>query len=329
MSPTASPASNASSSREAAGDPSLAFADRLILRQRALGHPLCVGLDPHLASIPPIFRRGTMAPLAEATADAVEALLAAVLDRVVGRVATVKPQIAFFEALGWRGIRALERLCERARRAGLLVLLDAKRGDIGSTAEGYASAYLGREAAMPSDALTVSPYLGFDTLEPFVRTATAVGGGLFVLVKTSNPGSGDLQDRSVDGVPLYLRVAQGLAASEVAMRAPRTGWSSLGVVCGATWPEPARRVREALPRALFLVPGYGAQGGSAADAVVPFVAGPAGLEGGIVNSSRAILFPEAARGATDARRWEQAVDAALDRAIDELGAAVSRRSVAG
>lgn len=300
----------------------MAFADRLILRVRELGHPLCVGLDPHLGSIPKVFAQGTMAPGDERTADAVEAFLAAVIERVAGRVAIVKPQIAFFEQLGWRGLRALERLGARARAQGLLVLVDAKRGDIGSTAEGYAAAYLGADAALPADALTVNPYLGFDTLEPFVRTAKENGRGLFVLVKTSNPGSGDLQDREVDGEPLFGRVARGLARSEVLLRGARTGWSSLGVVCGATWPDQARRVREALPSALFLVPGYGAQGGSAAAAVAPFMAGPNGLEGGIVNSSRAILFPEAAQSAADAGAWGRVIDAALDRAIDELGNAV-------
>ncbi|MBK7949917.1 MAG: orotidine-5'-phosphate decarboxylase [Deltaproteobacteria bacterium] len=312
---------SARSSRDSVSPP-VSFADRLIPRLRALGHPLCVGLDPHLASIPALFARGTMAPGDERTAEAVEALLGAVVDRVAGRVAVVKPQIAFFEQLGWRGMRALERLCERARRAGLLVLLDAKRGDIGSTAEGYAAAYLGAEAAIAADALTVNPYLGFDTLAPFVAAAKANGRGLFVLVKTSNPGSGDLQDREIEGEPLFGLVARGLAASAETLRGPETGWSSLGVVCGATWPEQGQRVREALPRALFLVPGYGAQGGSASAAVATFVPGPQGLEGGIVNSSRAIVFPEAAREIADARRWEQAIDAALDQAIDELGNAV-------
>ena len=300
----------------------VAFADRLILRVRELGHPLCVGLDPHLASIPPLFARGSMVSGDDRTVDAVEAFLAAVIDRVAGQVAILKPQIAFFEQLGWRGLRALERLVERARAAGLLVLLDAKRGDIGSTAEGYAAAYLGAEAAMPVDALTVNPYLGFDTLEPFVKSAQENGRGLFVLVKTSNSGSGDLQDREFEGEPLFFRVAQGLARSEATLIGGKTGWSSLGVVCGATWPDQARRVREALPRSLFLVPGYGAQGGSALAAVASFVKGPSGLEGGIVNSSRAILFPEASRQATDARAWESALDGALDRAIDELGNAV-------
>lgn len=298
------------------------FADRLILRVRELGHPLCVGLDPLRASIPPLFAQGSMKPGDARTADAVEAFLAAVIDRVAGRVAIVKPQIAFFELLGWRGIRALERLAARARTQGLMVLVDAKRGDIGSTVEGYAEAYLGAEAAFAADALTVNPYLGFDTLEPFVQTARRNGRGLFVLVKTSNPGSGDLQDRDVEGEPLFGRVARGLARSEALLRGTLTGWSALGVVCGATWPDQARRVREALPSSLFLVPGYGAQGGSAASAVATFVAGPKGLEGGIVNSSRAILFPEAARGAADAATWERALEAALDRAIDELGNAV-------
>jgi orotidine-5'-phosphate decarboxylase len=302
------------------------FADAIIERVRTFGHPLCVGLDPHLGQIPSLFRRGSMRPGDPETADAVAAFLDAVLDRVIGRAAIVKPQIAFFEQLGWRGIKALEARCVRARREGLPVLLDAKRGDIGSTAEGYAGAYLAPDAAMPVDALTVNPYLGFDTIEPFARAAEASGRGIFVLVKTSNPGSGDLQDREVEGEPLFGRVANGLAPIERAMIGPKTGWSSLGVVCGATWPDQARRVREALPNALFLVPGYGAQGGSAASAVQAFRAGPNGLEGGIVNSSRGVLFPEAAQKATDAAAWEAALDAALDRTIGDLTDAVGGRA---
>jgi orotidine-5'-phosphate decarboxylase len=263
-----------------------------------------------------------MAPADPQTAEAVEGFLSAVIDRIEGRVAVVKPQIAFFEQLGWRGMQTLETLCQRARKAGLLVLLDAKRGDIGSTAEGYANAYLARDAVMPVDAITLNPYLGFDTLEPFTRIARGAGRGLFVLVKTSNPGSGDLQDREVEGEPLFGRVADGLAGIEAALAGPETGWSSLGVVCGATWPDQARRVREALPHSIFLVPGYGAQGGSAAAAVQGFVPGPKGLEGGIVNSSRGILFPEAARKATKADAWEKALGESLDKAIDELGEAV-------
>lgn len=300
------------------------FSDRLITRVRDLGHPLCVGLDPHLAPIPPLFQQGTMATDDERTALAVESFLTAVLDRLVGRVAVIKPQIAFFEQLGWRGLRVLDGLCRRAAEADILVLLDAKRGDIGSTAEGYAAAYLAPDAAMPVDAITLSPYLGFDTIEPFARVAGDAGRGLFVLVRTSNPGSADLQDRDVNGDPLFGIVADGLGRFETQLAGEKTPWSSLGVVVGATWPDQARRVREALPRALFLVPGYGAQGGSASAAVQGFVPGPKGLEGGVVNSSRGILFPSEAKGTDDRATWESAFDGALDRAIDELGNAVQR-----
>jgi orotidine-5'-phosphate decarboxylase len=175
---------------------------------------------------------------------------------------------------------------------------------------------------MPVDALTINPYLGFDTLEPFARAASEAGRGLFVLVRTSNPGSADLQDRDVEGQPLFGRVADGLAKTEKALLGSKTGWSSLGVVCGATWPDQARRVREALPNALFLVPGYGAQGASAGDALRGFRPGPDGLEGGIVNSSRAILFPAAGASTHDAQLWESALDEALTRAIDDLANAV-------
>jgi orotidine-5'-phosphate decarboxylase len=298
------------------------FADRLVLRTRQLRHPLCVGLDPHLTRIPRPFHRGDMKPANPETAAAVLDFLYAVIDRLEGRVAVVKPQIALFEQLGWRGLRGLEALCARARERALLVVLDAKRGDIGSTAEGYARAYLEPDSPLPVDAITLNPYLGLDTLEPFGVRAEAHGCGVFVLVKTSNPGSGDIQDQMVAGEPLYHRVAASLSPMAERLAGPATGWSSLGVVVGATYPEQAEAVRQRLPQSLFLVPGYGAQGAPAADAVRSFVAGPEGLEGGIVNSSRGILFPELA-GSHDAAAWEQAFDAGLDAAIDELGSAVA------
>ncbi|MEL7062017.1 MAG: orotidine-5'-phosphate decarboxylase, partial [Acidobacteriota bacterium] len=235
----------------------------------------------------------------------------------------VKPQIAFFEQLGWRGVRLLHEIVNRARSAGLLVVLDAKRGDIGSTAAGYARAYLGPDAPLPVDALTVYPYLGADSLAPFIEAARAGGSGLFVLVRTSNPGSSDVQDLCADDEPVYARVARMLAPLGESLRGA-TGWSSLGVVVGATFPEPAARVRKLLPHAPLLVPGYGAQGGSARDAVRAFVRGEGGrLEGGLVNASRSILFPPDGAAATDAKSWERAVDAALDRAINELRDAIA------
>ena len=258
-----------------------------------------------------------------ATSEVIEAFLCAVLDRLDGRVAIVKPQIAFFEALGWRGLRALERVIERARERGLLVLLDAKRGDIGSTAEGYARAYLEPASPLAVDAITVNPYPGLDTLEPFATRAAQHGNGFFVLVKTSNPGSGDVQDRDTGGEPVYEVLARSLAELAAPLEGPATGFSSLGVVVGATHPEQAQRVRAAIPNALFLVPGYGAQGASAKDAVRGFSSGPQGREGGIVNSSRAILFPEEG-DSSSARGWEKAFDAALLAAVAELREAVNQ-----
>jgi orotidine-5'-phosphate decarboxylase len=272
--------------------------------------------------IPPLFRRGSMAAEDPQTVLAVSELLFALLDRLAGKVAVIKPQSAFFEQLGAAGVELLQQVMSRARSAGLLVLLDAKRGDIGSTAEGYARAYLDPHAPLRADALTVNPYLGVSTLTPYLERCQSHERGLFVLVKTSNPGSADIQDLDVDGAPVFVKLAAKLAPHAQALVGPETGWSALGVVVGATYPEQAVRVREALPNALFLIPGYGTQGGTAADAVRSFVAGPKGLEGGIVNSSRAILFPGGSTSSPSA--WEQAVDAALDQAISELGGAVSR-----
>ena len=147
------------------------FADRLVLRARRLGHPLCAGLDPFLDRIPDLFRDGTMAPGDPRTAPAVARFLTAFLDRVAGRVVVVKPQIAMFERLGWPGIKALHEVIDHARARDLPVLLDAKRGDIGSTAENYAAAYLDDDSPIQADAITLSPYLGRDTLEPFTARA--------------------------------------------------------------------------------------------------------------------------------------------------------------
>jgi orotidine-5'-phosphate decarboxylase len=287
------------------------FSDRLIGATRSLGHPLCVGLDPFPEKIPTLF--GPAGSL-----EAVEAFFLAILDRVAGKVAVIKPQIGLFEPWGGAGFDLVGRLGAEAKARGLLMLLDAKRGDIGSTAEGYARAAFGNLAA---DCVTLNPYLGIETLMPFVEAAGSEG-GIAVLVRTSNPGAGDFQDLPVDGQPLWARVAEQLVPLQEKMMGS-LGWSSLMVVAGATWPEEARRLRAILPRTLFLVPGYGAQGGAAGDAVAGFVPGPSGLEGGVVSSSRAILYPPGATQATSLRDWEKAVDAALDAAIADLTRAVS------
>ncbi|MAI79591.1 MAG: orotidine-5'-phosphate decarboxylase [Deltaproteobacteria bacterium] len=301
------------------------FADTLVVRMRELGHPLCAGLDPHLDRFPPLFRRGSMQANDPETPAVVEELMLAFIERLAGRVAVIKPQIAFFEQMGSRGLAALERITAHARDRGLFVLLDAKRGDIGSTADGYARAYLEPGAPCESHALTLNPYLGLDTLRPFVERAGKYGRGLFILARTSNPGSADYQEKVLDGGdPLYQVVAKSLSPICDEMVGPSTGWSSVGIVAGATYPEQAEKLRTLLPNALFLVPGYGAQGGGAAEAMRGFVSGPSGREGGLINSSRGLLFPEAARSAESAEDWENAIDESLLKATDELANEVAR-----
>jgi orotidine-5'-phosphate decarboxylase len=299
------------------------FADRVVARVRRLGHPLCAGLDPDLARIPAPFRRGAMEPAAPETAEAVAAFCRAFVERVAERVAALKPQSAFFEALGWRGGRVLAEVVADARGRGLPVVLDAKRGDVGSTAEGYAAAYLARSAPLRVDALTLNPYLGLDALEPFLRAAEGAQAGVFVLARTSNPGGRDFQDvRDGAGRPLYERVAEALQPHAKRLAGPASGFSGLGLVAGATRPEEARRLREVAPSALFLVPGYGAQGASAREAVAGFVRGASGrLEGGLVNAARALHFPAASDPSAGA--WERAVDGAIDRATSELADATA------
>lgn len=301
------------------------FADQIILRTRALGHPLCAGLDPFLDRIPALFQEGTMAPNDPRSAVAVRRFLKAFLDRAASKVVVVKPQIAMFERLGWPGIQALTDVVGYARSLGLPVLLDAKRGDIGSTAENYAAAYLDGDSPLVVDGITLNAYLGRDTLAPFIARARHNGKGLFVLLKTSNPGSADIQNMIVEGQPLFRHLATKLNALDDGLLGPVTGWSNLGVVVGATYLEDGLAARAALPNALFLIPGYGAQGGGSDDAVATFVNRGHGLEGGVVSSSRGLLFPSA--GDTDnAADWDAAIDTALDAACDDLGQAFARKT---
>ena len=294
------------------------FADRLTEKTREFGTPLCAGIDPHLDLIPPLFRRGDMRPADPATAEGVRDFCFELLDRLKGRIGVVKPQSAFFEQLGPDGMRLLADLCREAGEQGLLVVLDAKRGDIGSTSAAYAKAMLGRDAGFPADALTVNPFLGLDTLDPFLEAADETGSGLFVLVRTSNPGSADIQMLDLeDGRKVFGKLAGDLAPL-MERRVGSCGFSSLGIVAGATYPEEAASLRELLPTALFLVPGFGAQGGGAREALAGLVDGPEGPEGGIVNSSRGITLPEEAADAKSGGDWRQAIDAALERSISQL-----------
>ena len=296
---------------------SAAFADRLIEAVRAKATPLCVGLDPFADKVPALFGDARKDP------SALLKFGAALIDIAAKHAAVLKPQLGLFEQFGEMGYATARMLTEYAQSAGMLVILDAKRGDIGSTAEGYARATLGGAPGFGADCVTVNPYMGKDTLAPFIDLAQREKKGVAVLVRTSNPGAGDFQDMQVGGAPLWRRVAEMLAP-ETAQLKGASGWSGLMAVAGATYPDEARALREAMPDALFLVPGYGAQGASAADAVAGFVAGRQGLEGGVVSSSRAVSYPPAAQAAQTAPDWRAAIEDAVTAAASELRVACTR-----
>ena len=292
------------------------FVDRLAAAVRQQGNPVLVGLDPRAESLPPGLISGS-GP--EATARGYIAFCRGVIDVVAPLVAAVKPQAAFFEQLGPAGMTALKTVIDYAASKSLLVILDGKRNDIGSTAQGYAEAYLGPGDASPwgCDALTVSPYLGDDSLTPFVETAQARGAGIFVLVKTSNPGGKRFQDIVADGRPLYRHVAD-YVESLAAQTAGACDYGSVGAVVGATYPEQLAELRAAMPHTWLLIPGYGAQGGTAKDCAAAFDA--QGL-GAIVNNSRGIIFAHSRKEFKDRfgpSRWQEAVEAATREMIEQL-----------
>ena len=297
----------------------LHFTDSLALAARKCGNPVVVGLDPNWDSLPTGLIESTDSDLTN-KAQVVRQFCCNVIDVVAPLVPAVKPQSAFFEELGPAGMQALAHVIEYAQQQGMLVILDAKRGDIGSTATAYARGMLGRnQSAWGADAVTVNPYLGDDSLEPFVETATKRGAGLFVLVKTSNPGGGTFQDLTINNRPLYLKVA-AMVESLAEETSGSCGYGVVGAVVGATYPEQLAKLRTAMPQTWFLVPGFGSQGGSSADVAAAFDS--RGL-GAIVNSSRGIIFahkrPEFTQRFGSAR-WQEAVEAATREMIAQLRA---------
>ena len=308
-----------------------AFIDRLLEAIDLKGSCTLVGLDPRLELLPEEVltptRGGVRAGLSGAAA-AVEAFGGEVIDIVAPYVPAVKLQIAFYEQFGWHGLRAYRRLVEHAHRQGLLVIGDVKRGDVASTAAAYADGHLGRtEVAgrrlkvFDVDAVTLNPYLGSDGIEPFLDVAREFGKGLFVLVRTSNPSAGELQHLVADGRPVYLHVAD-LVRTWGAGLMGEEGYSSVGAVVGATSGAALAEARRALPRAIFLVPGYGAQGATAADLAAAF--NPDG-RGAVVNSSRGIIFAwtrEPYRAQFGPGRWREAIEAAVRAMRADLAAAL-------
>lgn len=288
----------------------MVFADLLVEAIHRKDSRCIIGLDPRVDQMPAFVRGGDVYA-------AITAFHELVLDAVADLVPAVKPQLAFFEQYGVAGIQAFENTVRAAKQRGLLVIADGKRNDISSTAEAYANAYLSGDG-FDCDALTVTPYLGRDSLMPFVEACEKHGKGLFVVLKTSNPGSKDFEDQTLaeTGRPLYEKIA-GVLNELGDPLIGESGYSSIGAVIGATFPEEGRRLRALMPKALILVPGYGAQGGSARAAAECF--NEDGL-GAIVNSSRGITY---AFGETGISRdgFVRAVRENTRRMIDEVNAA--------
>jgi orotidine-5'-phosphate decarboxylase len=283
------------------------FGDRLLEAIESKRSHVVVGLDPEYGSLPPeVLSAHTQEQYAsepEMKAACYRHFLAALLPAVAEVAAAVKPQIAYFEALGATGYALYEEIVALAKSLGLIVIADVKRGDIGSTAEAYARAHLDVAGA---DAVTVNPYFGTDGLEPFFKRCREAGKGAYVLVKTSNPSSAELQDVLLgSGEPVYAHVADLVdqwGRDAVGAR----GYSSIGAVVGGTHPEQGALLRKRLAHVPFLIPGYGAQGATAGDLAALFDANGTGA---VVNSARAILY---AYRKAPGRHW---VDAARDEAV--------------
>lgn len=272
------------------------FVDYLIEKIKEKKSPVVVGLDPRLELIPEVVKGKYYEKYGKSFEAAGRAILEfnkAIIDKIYDIVPAVKPQIAFYEQYGIEGLKTYIETCRYAREKGLIVIGDIKRGDIGSTSKAYSNAYLGKTEidgehleAFPSDAITINPYLGDDCLREFIKDVENYEKGVFILVKTSNPSSNQLQDKVCEGNRLYELVGilvDGWSKDIVG----KYGYSSIGAVVGATYGKEAKKLRKIMDKSYFLVPGYGAQGGTAEDVVHSF--NEDGL-GAIVNSSRGILY---------------------------------------
>ncbi|MCA9286435.1 MAG: orotidine-5'-phosphate decarboxylase [Phycisphaerales bacterium] len=279
--------------------------DRLLAAIDRIGAPVCVGLDPVVERLPTAVGSG-IAPI-----ERIERYCSDLLDALSGTVPCVKPQSACFERFGHQGVAVLERIVARSRALGLEVVLDAKRGDIGISAEHYAEAAFGHAAA--ADWITVNGYLGEDGIRPFLRPER----GAFVLVRTSNPGGDALQQEALADGRTIAQAMADLVATIGAGRIGQRGYSDLGAVVGATKRQDAVELRRRMPQQILLVPGYGAQGGSLDDALVCFNRDG---QGAIVTASRSVIYAFE----RDDPRWQDAVHAAAAAFRDEVGGAVSR-----
>jgi orotidine-5'-phosphate decarboxylase len=299
------------------------FADRLLVAIEQKQTPICVGIDPILEMLPEEIagdaQRRPDDP--EAAIDAIFAFVTKILRIVAPLVPVVKFQSAYFEKYLWEGVEAYYSLIQEAHELGLLVIGDVKRGDIGSTASAYAAAHLtppdfeGIDEAQMPDAITVNPMLGLDSLEPFIKAAGEFDKGLFVLVRTSNPGSQLLQDAKLaDGRTWSEMLADSLAPQAEQTRGER-GYSYLGAVVGATQPHTIQSMRQRLPHSIFLLPGYGTQGATATMTRAAFTNG----KGAIISASRSILYAN-----RDTKYGGDTWDRCVERAVMEMKIDIAR-----
>ena len=266
--------------------------DKLIDKIKETNNPTVIGLDPRYEMIPECIRNKYEENL-EGVAKAIVEFNKALIDATCDIIPAVKPQIAFYEMYGLEGMKAFEKTCKYAKEKGMIVIADIKRGDIGSTAKAYSNAFLGKtkigekeESIYDVDFVTVNPYLGIDGVKPFIEDAQKYGKGVFILDKTSNPSSGELQDLKLEnGKEVYMQVAD-LVEKWGEDLVGKYGYSSVSAVVGATYPEQLEQIRSKAPHTYFLIPGYGAQGGKAEDIALGFDKN--GL-GGIVNASRSLM----------------------------------------
>lgn len=306
--------------------------NKLVANIKKTNAPIVVGLDPMMKFIPEHIKKAAFAQFGETLEGAGEAIWQynkAIVDAVYDLIPAVKPQIAMYEQFGIPGLIAFKRTVDYCKEKGLVVIGDIKRGDIGSTSEAYAVGHIGKVQVgsntyrgFDEDFVTVNPYLGSDGVKPFINIGKEENTGIFVLVKTSNPSSGEFQDRLVDGKPLYEIVGEQVAA----WGAEHMGdsYSYVGAVVGATYPEQGKILRKIMPKAYILVPGYGAQGGKGADLVHFF--NEDGL-GAIVNSSRGIIaaYQQEKYAKFGSENFADASRAAVEDMIADINGALKAR----
>lgn len=266
--------------------------DKLIKKINQTNNPTVMGLDPRYDMIPDCITKKYSKDLKGACQAIVE-FNKALMDETYDIIPAVKPNIAFYEMFGIEGIKAFEETCNYAKEKQMIIIADSKRGDIGSTAQAYSNTFLGKtpiaeglESIFDVEFVTVNPYLGIDGVQPFLEDAKKYNKGMFILVKTSNKSSGEIQDlKTEDGESIYIKVAK-LVNQWGKELIGENGYSSVGAVVGATYPQQLQKLRKIMPNAYFLIPGYGAQGGNANDIALGFDEN--GL-GGIVNASRSLM----------------------------------------